>query len=153
MCTYPAALAVFMNEKTYREMFDVEEGYFSGYFSNEKLTDIDEKLIATVVRDQHFSIRRLYLGILAVIRDTIDHDFFISYICFIDQGSYQVFLCILVLLMFGMMMSPLLKHYQDETRIRNLVKKRKCGSLTAFFLLDFERSRLINRSGDIRSIE
>ena len=52
MCTYPAALAVFMNEKTYREMFDVEEGYFSGYFSNEKLTDIDEKLIATVVTEE-----------------------------------------------------------------------------------------------------
>lgn len=52
VCTYPAALAVFMNEKTYREMFDVEEGYFSGYFSNEKLTDIDEKLIATVVTEE-----------------------------------------------------------------------------------------------------
>ena len=52
MCTYPAALAVFMNEKTYREMFDVEDEYFSGYFSNEKLTDIDEKLIATVVTEE-----------------------------------------------------------------------------------------------------
>ena len=52
VCTYPAALAVFMNEKTYREMFDVEDEYFSGYFSNEKLTDIDEKLIATVVTEE-----------------------------------------------------------------------------------------------------
>ena len=34
VCTYPAALAVFMNAKTYREMFDVEDEYFSGYFSN-----------------------------------------------------------------------------------------------------------------------
>ena len=33
-------------------MFDVEGGYFSGYFSNEKLTDIDEKLIATVVTEE-----------------------------------------------------------------------------------------------------
>ena len=52
VCTYPASLAVFMNEKTYREMFDVEDGYFSGYFSNEKLTDIDEKMIATVITEE-----------------------------------------------------------------------------------------------------
>lgn len=51
VCTYPAALAVFMNEETYREMFDVEDGYFSGYFSDEKLTDIDEKLIASIITE------------------------------------------------------------------------------------------------------
>ena len=32
-------------------MFDVEDGYFSGYFSDEKLTDIDEKLIASIITE------------------------------------------------------------------------------------------------------
>ena len=33
----------------FNEIFDKEEGYFSGYFSSEKITDIDEKYVAKVL--------------------------------------------------------------------------------------------------------
>lgn len=52
VCEYPASLAVFMNEKTYREMFDVEDDYFTGYFSNEELSDLDDTLIASVITEE-----------------------------------------------------------------------------------------------------
>ena len=44
-----ATLAVFMPIEDFNEVFDNEEGYFSGYFSSEKITDIDEKYIAQVL--------------------------------------------------------------------------------------------------------
>lgn len=46
---YDAALAVFMNEYDYKRIFEKEENYFSGYFSDKKLVDIDDKYIATIV--------------------------------------------------------------------------------------------------------
>jgi putative ABC transport system permease protein len=46
---YDAGLAIFMAREDYLELFDKAEDYFTGYFTNEKLTDIDEKLIATIV--------------------------------------------------------------------------------------------------------
>ncbi len=46
---YPAAIAIFMNQEEFCHIFDKEEGYFNGYFSNKKLTDIDEKMIATTI--------------------------------------------------------------------------------------------------------
>lgn len=46
---YPAALAIFMPRAEYNEIFDKDEGYFNGYFSNETLEDIDDRMIATVI--------------------------------------------------------------------------------------------------------
>lgn len=46
---YDAALAVFMNIDEYREMFDEREDYFTGYFSNEELTDIASEDIYTII--------------------------------------------------------------------------------------------------------
>lgn len=46
---YPAAIAIFMNQEEFCDVFDKDDGYFNGYFSNKKLTDIDEKLIATTI--------------------------------------------------------------------------------------------------------
>lgn len=46
---YPPSLCVFMNIEDYRELFNQEEGSFSGYFSDEKITDISEESIATVI--------------------------------------------------------------------------------------------------------
>lgn len=44
---YPASFAVFMSQKQFCDFFDREEGYFNGYFSDEKITDIDDAYIAT----------------------------------------------------------------------------------------------------------
>lgn len=48
---YPAGIAVFMNAGMYTETFDLEEGYFNGYFSNAELLDIDERFIAAKITE------------------------------------------------------------------------------------------------------
>lgn len=46
---YPASLCVFMTNDNFNDVFDKDDGYFTGYFSNEKLKDIDDKYIATTI--------------------------------------------------------------------------------------------------------
>lgn len=48
---YPASLTVFMPIDSYRETFGESEDYFNGYFSREKITDLDEDLIATTITE------------------------------------------------------------------------------------------------------
>lgn len=45
---YPAALAVFMARERFNDVFDKDDDYYSGYFSNEKL-DIDDSFVASVI--------------------------------------------------------------------------------------------------------
>ena len=49
--TYDAAIAVFMPIADYREMFKESDDFFTGYFSNEELTDLDEDDIAAVITE------------------------------------------------------------------------------------------------------
>lgn len=49
---YLASLAVFMPRDDYLEMFDKSDDYFTGYFSNSELDDIDEDDIYTTIRLQ-----------------------------------------------------------------------------------------------------
>ncbi len=49
--TYDASISVFMNRTDYLNMFNEDTDYFTGYFSNEKLTDIDEDDIASVINE------------------------------------------------------------------------------------------------------
>ena len=46
---YEGGIAVFMPDDSFIRVFDKKEGSFSGYFSNEEITDIDEKYFATVI--------------------------------------------------------------------------------------------------------
>ena len=46
--TYPAALSVFMNCDAFEKTFE-KGSYYPGYFSNEEITDIDSKYIATTI--------------------------------------------------------------------------------------------------------
>lgn len=46
---YPAALSVFMTEKTFGKIFDVPEGLYNGYFSDEEIVDIDKSYITSVI--------------------------------------------------------------------------------------------------------
>lgn len=48
---YPAALAVFMSQEQFNDTFEKEEGYFSGYFSDEELTEIPEEMIASCITE------------------------------------------------------------------------------------------------------
>ncbi len=59
---YPASLAVFMSDTSFREAFDREEGYFTGYLSDRRLTDIRDEYIASVITEHD----------LVVIADQLD---------------------------------------------------------------------------------
>lgn len=46
---YDGGIAVFMPMENFNRVFDNDEGDFNGYFSDEKIKDIDSKYIATVI--------------------------------------------------------------------------------------------------------
>lgn len=48
---YPGAIAVFMPIDTYRQIFETSDEYFNGYFSNTRLTDLDEDDIASTITE------------------------------------------------------------------------------------------------------
>ncbi len=50
--TYDAAISVFMPREDYLSTFGEDSDYFTGYFSNEELTDIDSDDIATVITEK-----------------------------------------------------------------------------------------------------
>lgn len=49
---YPAAISIFMNIDTFNTIFKYEDNYFNGYFSNELLSDIDDKLVITKITEK-----------------------------------------------------------------------------------------------------
>lgn len=48
---YSGGLVVFMPIDNYREMFDEEDDYFTGFVSNEPIEDIDDEYIATTITE------------------------------------------------------------------------------------------------------
>lgn len=50
--TYPSVIAVFMPDEDFKAVFEKKEEYFSGYFSDVELTDIDETMIATCITEE-----------------------------------------------------------------------------------------------------
>ena len=46
---YPSSLTVFAQREYLNEVMDVDKEYFTGYLSSSEITDIDERLIATVI--------------------------------------------------------------------------------------------------------
>lgn len=46
---YDGGIAVFMPNDSFIRVFDLKEGSFTGYFSNEEIKDIDQKYFATVI--------------------------------------------------------------------------------------------------------
>lgn len=53
---YPASLAVFMNADKFRDVFDKDDGYFTGYFSDAEINDIDDVYVASVITDHDLTI-------------------------------------------------------------------------------------------------
>ncbi len=53
---YPAALTVFMSDEQFRDLFDKDDDYFTGYFSDSELTDIDENYIASVIKEHELIV-------------------------------------------------------------------------------------------------
>lgn len=52
---YDAALTVFMKREYFNNVFDKEEGYFNSYFSDSKITDIDQKYIASHLNKEDYT--------------------------------------------------------------------------------------------------
>ncbi len=50
--TYDAAISIFMPREDYLTVFGEDSDYFTGYFSNEEVTDIDSDDIATVITEK-----------------------------------------------------------------------------------------------------
>lgn len=46
---YPAAIAVFMSREYFNDIFNNDVEYFNGYFTDNKLTDIDDKLVMSII--------------------------------------------------------------------------------------------------------
>ena len=46
---YPSTLAVFMDIRDFNKTFDLDEDYFTGYFSDRELDDIDSRYIASEI--------------------------------------------------------------------------------------------------------
>lgn len=52
---YPAGIAVFMDMEQFNDTFDMQEGYFTGYFSDEEITDINEVFIAAEITEDELT--------------------------------------------------------------------------------------------------
>lgn len=48
---YPASLAIFVSRGSFNELFGLESWFFNGYFSDEKLTDLDSEAVSTVITE------------------------------------------------------------------------------------------------------
>lgn len=53
---YPPAMTVFLSMEDYHETFDLDDTYFNGYFTNNKIEDIDETLIGSVITEHDLTI-------------------------------------------------------------------------------------------------
>ena len=53
---YPASLAVFTDIENFRNEFEKSDDYFSGYFSDNEITDIDDKYIASKITQKDLTV-------------------------------------------------------------------------------------------------
>ncbi len=53
---YAAGLAVFMSKVNFNETFGLETWFFNGYFSNEKLTDLDAAAVSSVITEHDLTV-------------------------------------------------------------------------------------------------
>ena len=53
---YAAGLAVFMDKTSFNENFDLDMRFFNGYFSNERLTDLDPEAVSTVITEHDLTV-------------------------------------------------------------------------------------------------
>ena len=83
------SIAVFLSNENYRKIFDLDEEAFTGYFSNEELTDIDDDMIATVITERD----------ITKMCDQLDH----------SMGAYMTYFQILCILLSAVMIYLLTK--------------------------------------------
>ncbi len=53
---YPASLAIFMDKVNFNDLFDLNSYFFNGYFSNEKLDDLDPEAVSSVITEHDLTV-------------------------------------------------------------------------------------------------
>ena len=55
----PGSMALYMSKSYFNEVFNCQEGYFNGYFSNKKITDLkDDYIASTITQDDLTKVSR-----------------------------------------------------------------------------------------------
>ena len=83
---YPASLVVFMNDDLFRDTFDKDDDYFTGYLSDRKLTDIRDEYVASVITEHD----------LVVVADQLDDS---MGLVFPIMGGFAILLYMLMIYM------------------------------------------------------
>lgn len=53
---YPAVLSIFMSRENFNDTFDKDSSYFTGYFSDTRIKDIDDTLIASIITEHDLTV-------------------------------------------------------------------------------------------------
>ena len=53
---YPATLSVFMSMENFNRIFDYDEDYFNGYFTDKKIKDIDSSMVASIITQDDLTV-------------------------------------------------------------------------------------------------
>ena len=101
---YPAALAVFISDECFRESFEKESDYFTGYFSDVKLSDIPDAYIASVITEHD----------LVVIADQLDDS---MGVVFPIMGGFAILLYMLMIYMLSKLVLEKNAHSISMTKI------------------------------------
>ena len=51
----PGSMALYMSKSYFNEVFNCQDGYFNGYFSNKKITDLKDEYIASTITQDDFT--------------------------------------------------------------------------------------------------
>lgn len=53
---YPATMCIFLSKSTFCDIFDKDPDYFSGYFTDKKIEDIDDTMIASTITEHDLTV-------------------------------------------------------------------------------------------------
>lgn len=101
---YPAALSVFLSDDAFRKSFEKEDGYYTGYFSDVKLSDIPDAYIASVITEHD----------LVVIADQLDDS---MGVVFPIMGGFATLLYMLMIYMLSKLVLEKNAHSISMTKI------------------------------------
>lgn len=119
---YAAALSIFMPQKAFNEKFGNDENYFNGYFTNEKLDDIDDMYVGSIITPND----------LTVIASQLDD----------SMGDMFTMVCVFAAVLYILLMYLLAK----------LVVEKNASSVSMIKILgytDKEAGKLYNRATSI----
>lgn len=115
---YESALAVFLPMEEFRDTFDLEEEEFSGFLSDEEITDIPSKYITTVVTQKD----------ITKIADQLDH----------SMGSYMLYfqyLCVLLAIVLIYLLTKLIIERNETAISMTKILGYRMGEIASIYLL------------------